>query len=546
MKSKSLSFFWTLTVLYAAVCIAFPLVCVALSVTADDIKEVLFSKVWHEAMRNTALECVSSTTLSVIIGYIFAYAVVKGDIPFAKFFSLVPIVHLVTPPFVGGLSFILLFGRQGFITKTIFGLDVSLYGFWGLLISQVLCFFPISYMICVQTLQGINPNYEQAARGMGASRLRIFFTITLPLSFSGILSALLFIAVSVLSDFGNPMIVAGRFKVLAVEIYTQLTGWMNAGKSAAIGLVILVPSIILFVLQNRLMKNNLAKFATIGGKTQFLPSKKSSLATRIFLTAFCAVISLSVILQFVAIIFGAFQKLWGIETSFTLEHMKNVLRYSAELKNSVSFALCGALISTFIACLSSFIVQRTNLCMKRAIDVLVQIPAAVPGSLFGLAFSLASGALNFRNSSAMIVIAISVGFLPFSYRIMSSVFSQIKTTMDDGAISLGANKIQLLFTVLLPISKGGIFSSFLYDFVRGVGTMSAVIFLVSFKTPLASIKILNLAEEGFWGKAASLALVLTILTFSVIGLGKLVLKKIEDKAPRKTKSIFDFSFRRRK
>ena len=96
--------------------------------------------------------------------------------------------------------------------------------------------------------------------------------------------------------------------------------------------------------------------------------------------------------------------------------------------------------------------------------------------------------------------------------------------MDDGAVSLGASKVRTLFTVLMPVMKGSIFYSFIYDFVRGVGTMSAVIFLVSFNTPLASIKILNLAEQGFWGDAAALALVLTLITFGVLAAGNLIIK----------------------
>lgn len=527
VKSKSLFAFYFLVLTFLAVCVVFPLVCVLFSVNFSDFLQVFSSEIWRETMRNTALECVCSTTFSVVVGYIFAYAVVKGQIPFFKIFSVIPIIHLVTPPFVGGLSFILLVGRQGFITKTLLGLDVSLYGFWGLLISQVLCFFPISYMICLESLKSINPNFEQVARGMGASRFKIFWTITFPLSFYGILSSLLFIAVSVLSDFGNPMIVAGRFRVLAVEIYTQLTGWLNTGVSCVLGLILVIPSVILFILQNKLLKKNSNKIATIGGKTQFLPSKKSSIITKIFLTIFCSIISLAVLLQFVSIILGAFQKLWGIQTQFTFEHIKSVFKYSVELKNSIMFAFLGALISTFFASISAFLVNRTEIRLKKTIDIFSQISAAIPGTLFGLAFSLSANKIQFKNSSILIVIAIAVGFLPFSYRIMSSVFSQIKTTLDDGATMLGANKIRVLFTVLLPISSSGIFNAFLYDFVRGVGTMSAVIFLVSFKTPLSSIKILNLAEEGFWGKSASLALILTLLTFLVIGLGKLFLSKIE-------------------
>ena len=150
----------------------------------------------------------------------------------------------------------------------------------------------------------------------------------------------------------------------------------------------------------------------------------------------------------------------------------------------------------------------------------MQLPAAVPGSLFGLAFSLSAAKIHFHVSAFLIVVAMIVGFMPFSYRIITTVFSQLKTTLDDGASSLGAGKMQIFTTILLPLCRGGLFSSFIYDFVRAVGTISAVIFLVSFTTPLASIRILNLAEEGEWGKSAALATILTSVTFGILALGR--------------------------
>ncbi|MBQ7158114.1 MAG: iron ABC transporter permease [Treponema sp.] len=511
---------WFAVVIFFAICVLVPLFFVALTPRADDFVSVLTSERWHIAMRNTAIACVCSTVLSVLIGYVYAYAVVRGDIFCKAFFSGIPILHLITPPFVGGLAFILLFGRQGFVTHTLLGLDISLYGFWGLLLAQVLCFFPIAYLICAQTLRGINPSFEQSARGMGASPAKIFCSVTLPLSFPGILSALLFIAVSVLSDFGNPMIVGGRFRVLATEIYTQLTGWLNAGTSAVLGLVLVVPSIVLFVLQNNVLKANTAKIATIGGKTSSAPRQKAGLAVRISLTIFCALITLAIAAQFFAIVAGAFQKLWGVNTAFTLNHLRAMGGYAGELRNSVCFALVSALLSTIIASFTAYVTHRTNMPLRRFLDVTAQLPSAVPGTLFGLALALASNALRFRQSGVLIVVAMTVGFLPFSYRILSSTFAQLKTTLDDGARSLGADRLRVLRTILVPLSTGGIFSSFIYDFVRGVGTLSAVIFLVSFNTPLASVRILNLAEQGDWGKSAALALILTCVTFMILGIGR--------------------------
>ena len=519
----------SLTVVFAVICLAltcciiFPLFCVFLTPKISDFIQVASSSVWKQAALNTLVECVCSTAASVLIGYVYAYAVINGGIPFRRFFGFIPLLHLVTPPFVGGLAFILLLGRQGFITHTVFGLDVSLYGFWGLLIAQTLCFFPMAYMICAQTLQNINPVLEQAAKSLGAGRFKTFFSVILPLSLPGILSAVLFIAVSVMSDFGNPMIVAGRYKVLAVEIYTQLTGWVNNGTSAVLGILLVVPSLMLFVLQNKLTKNAMLKIATIGGNSHTASNNRPNLAVRLLLTLFCLFISLCVFAQFAAIIAGSFQKLWGINTSFTLSHIKNLARCSLELCNSLRFAFEAAVITTILAAIAAFIVYRTEYPLKKYIDSVIQLPAAVPGTLFGLAFSLAAAKLNFHNSKVLIVIAIVVGFVPFAYRTLTSAYMQIKLTLDDGARSLGASRMRLLFSVILPNAKTGLFNSFIYSFVRGVGTMSAVIFLVSFNTPLASVKILNLAEQGFWGDAAALALLLTLITFAVIAAGSIII-----------------------
>ncbi|MBO5608136.1 MAG: iron ABC transporter permease [Treponema sp.] len=527
--SLSLIFIWFAVVIFFAVCIIFPLFCVAITPRASDFVQAATSSRWHDAMRNTALECLCSTLLSVITGYIYAYAVVRGGIPFKKIFSLVPIIHLVTPPFVGGLAFILLIGRQGFITHTLLGLDISLYGFPGLLIAQTLTFFPMAYLICAQSLRGINPSMEQAARGMGAGRLNIFFKITLPLSSPGILSALLFIAVSVLSDFGNPLIVAGRFRVLAVEIYTQLTGWLNAGTSAILGMILLIPSIILFILQNKTLTKEKAKVATIGGKTQMQIPVQPSKCAKVLLTIFCAVISLAVIAQFAAIIAGSIQKVWGVNTAPTFDHIKKIGRWIPELRNTIFYALLGAALSTTLATVTAYLSQRTTVPLKPLLDAAAQIPAAIPGSLFGLALSLAANKLSVRVPPLLIAISMGVMFMPFCYRVVSTGFSHIKPTLDDGAASLGANRRQTLATIILPLSASSIFSAFIYAFVRGVGTVSAVIFLVSFNTHLSSITILNLAEQGDWGQAASLALTLTILTFAVLGAGYAATQSIAKK-----------------
>ena len=166
-NSKSLWTAWFIVLTYFMIFIVFPLFCVVTAANPADFTAVLHSDVFHQAIKNTFFECICSSVFAVFTGYVFAYAVVKGNIPFKKFFSFIPVLHIMTPPFVGGLAFILLAGRQGLFTYQLFGLDVSLYGFKGLVIAQTLCFFPMAYLICLQSLSGINQNLEDAASHAG-------------------------------------------------------------------------------------------------------------------------------------------------------------------------------------------------------------------------------------------------------------------------------------------------------------------------------------------------------------------------------------------
>jgi iron(III) transport system permease protein len=491
----------------------------------ENWRQVLSSSRWLDSLGHTLLLTLVSTFLSVLIGFVYAYALGRGGIPFGKFFNFIPVLHLVTPPFVGGLSFILLFGRQGFFTRTLLGLDISLYGLPGLLIAQTLCFFPIAFLIMKDTLAEISSSMEYAARSTGAGQMRVLRTVTLPLALPGIVSALLFIGLSVLSDFGNPMLIGGRFNVLAVDLYTQLNGWANQGSSAVLGIMLLCPAAILFVLQRYFLYRNvstgiLSRFATVGGRSSDLPHPPLPTWVRALLFLFCALIALIVVAQFLAVLLGAFSQVWGVDSSFTLRHFRDSLYYRIELSNTLKFALAAAFATAILGTLIAFMSLRTNLPFRKIADTVVMLPASMPGSLFGLAYILAfnDGMIRLTGTKIIIIAVMIACDIPAAYRIISSALMGIRGSIDEAARSLGASPLRLFVTVLCPLLAQAIASAFVYTFVRAAGTLSAVIFLISFKTKLSSALILNLAGQGDWGKAAALALILTVIIFASLGI----------------------------
>ncbi|AEE16732.1 ABC transporter permease [Treponema brennaborense] len=529
---------WTAVAGFCLIFIVYPLATIAFAADGASWKTVCSSPRWYGAAVNTLLCTVLSTDCATVTGFIYAYAVTRGAVPFKRFFSFIPLLHLMTPPFVSGLAFILLFGRQGFITQTVLRQDVSLYGLPGLLIAQTLCFFPVAYVILKGTLEGIHASLEQAARGIGAGPFRVFRTVTLPLCLPGLVSAALFISISVLSDFGNPLLIGGRFRILAVEVYAQLSGWANTGTSAVLGILLLIPALLLFTVQRVLLAKKRDQIATIGSRSGAVQPPLPPKPVRAALTVFCSCIALLTLAHFAAIIMGAFSHIWGVDASFTTEHLANAIRFKRELWNSLRFAAVAAGCTAVLSSVSAFIVSRTHLPFGKLLDTAVMLPAAIPGSLVGLAFVLAfNGPIKLTGTRTIIVVALIVSYVPIGYRIMTSTFAQIRRTLDDGARSLGASRIGVFTDILFPLSFRGFCAAFVFCFVQATGTLSTVIFLVSFKTPLTSVTILNLADQGDWGEAAALALILTVAAFGTLAIASAVLA-----GKRKTPSRFSFSF----
>ena len=513
-----------LAALFLLAFVVWPLVRVALEPTAADWRQVFTTPRWQRAAANTLLTLVLSTSTSLLLGTLYAYAVTRARVPGARLFSVVPLFLLLTPPFVSGLAFILLLGRRGLLTYHLLGLETSIYGWHGLWLAQTLSFFPIAYLVLRGAFMAVDPALEQAARGLGASRGQVLRSVTLPLVTPGLLAAALFISIGVLGDFGNPMLVGGRFQVLATAVYTQLTGWASFGTSAALGLVLLVPAVLLFAAQQWIQAATHGRFATVGGRTSSLATPKVAPWLRATLFGLCLLVTLFVIANLGVIVMGAVTRLWGVDLSVTADHLRYVLSHVGGLGNSLRFAALAALLCTLLSALAAYLVRRARVPLSRGLDLATLLPAAIPGTLLGVAFVLTFNTppLKLTGTGVIIVIGMAVSYLPVGYRICAAAVDQLKPSLDESAANLGASKLRTLTSIVAPLVRQALLATFVFAFVQSVGTLSTVIFLVSFDTPLASVTILNLADQGSWGRAAALASALILVTMLSLALLNLI------------------------
>ena len=180
---------------------------------------------WQRALLNSLEVMALSTTSAVILGFIFAYAMVYTDMPWKPFFRMVGILPLLSPPFVVAAAYVILFGPRGVITYGIFGQTISVFGLGGIWGVQTIAFFPFAYQLIADVLSRSDARLEQAARNLGAGPWQVFRTVTLPLTRPGLGAAILTTAIYVLEDFGNPALIGGTFTVLPTQAYGLISGF---------------------------------------------------------------------------------------------------------------------------------------------------------------------------------------------------------------------------------------------------------------------------------------------------------------------------------
>ncbi|RJL35986.1 ABC transporter permease [Bailinhaonella thermotolerans] len=513
------------TLFIAAVLIVFvlwPTVNVFLRPDAEHWSRFLGSARMWDVARNTAVMTLLSTVSATALGFLFAYALSRPDIPGKPFFRIMSVLPLVSPPFVIGLSLILLFGRRGLVTYELLGLNLDVYGLPGLWAVQTMAYYPVAVLVLTGVLRRQSPALEWAGRDLGHGWWGIFRTVTLPLAVPGLASAGLLVGMYVLADFGNPLLVAGSYRVLAVEAYHQVVGTFDLGMAAVLCVALLVPTGLFFWLQRAWLERR--SYVTVTGKESTLDPVPTPAPVRGTLFGLLCVVSGFMLLTYASVFAGALTKTWGVNWTLTLQHFEYTLLRAGDLTNSTLYAVVAGFACAVFAVLAAFFIQRRPLVGRGAMDMLAVLPGALPGTMIGIAWLITfhTGPLAITGTALIVVLMMTVRTLPVGYRSGVSALQQIGPSLDESAQDLGSGSLRTFRTVMLPLMRTAFTAAFIYAFVKSINTLSAVIFLVSPGSQLASVSIMGLAEHGYWGEATALAAGLMLVTFAALALFRLL------------------------
>jgi len=499
--------------------VLYPTLRVLVYPSLHDYLDIPKSLRWVQAARNSLVMMIISTVTATASGLVFAFAITRPDVPGRQIFRMVSLLPLFAPPFMVAFAYILMFGRQGLITKTLLGLDANIFGWHGLWLVQTVAFFPLAMLIIIGVLEAVNPSLEHAARNLGADEWAVVRTISFALARPGIAGAALVVAISVLADFGNAVVIAGGFPLLATEAWFRMEGMADLRGAALVVSMLIVPTTVLFLLERYWVSRRV--YTTVTGRGSRIGHPPTHPVLKWGAAIFCTGMSVMVFLVYFGVVAGAFTASWGRDWTPTLAHWRLAADRMDTLWASVKIGALAGAVTGIASVVVAFLTSR-NLPLRQALDFLAVLPGALPGVFVGVGFVLAFNRPPLELVGTVWVIALALAFwhLPMGYQAAVATLKQIERSIEEAATNLGASGLRVLWDIYVPLLQRAFLGAFTVSFIRAVTNVSIVIFLVTPGNVVATFAILNMIGNNIWGAAAALTTMLLILTLISVGMAQ--------------------------
>lgn len=489
-------------------------------------------KYYNQTLLRSLIISTITTTLAILIGVPLAYIFTRYKTYFSKVVSIMIIMSLMSPPFIGAYSWIMLLGRSGVITKFLQSIGInfpSIYGFIGIVLVFTLKLYPYIFLYVSGALNKIDSSLEEASESLGANKLKRLLSITFPVIKPTIAAGAIMVFMSSLADFGTPMLIGEGYKVLPVlayEEYMSETGG-NVGMAATLSIVIVVCSLTVLLLQKYFTNKKSYAMSTLRP-----PMKKElSKGPKILLSLLLFIVALITFLPQIVVVIISFMNTNGpvFTSGFGLDSYKAIFfKLGTNISNTFIFSTIAILLIVLISVLVAKMITKNKGKSSALMDVLVMFPYVIPGAVLGISLLLTFNRqpLILAGTPFIMIIAYVIRKMPYTVRSSSAILQQIDGSIEEASISLGQSPIKSFFKVTVRIMMPGIISGAILSWISTINELSSSVMLYTGKTATISVAIYTEVVRASFGTAAALASILTIATilsfllFSIISKGK--------------------------
>ena len=461
---------------------------------------------------NSILISIIGTIIVLLFAFIYAYALTRTKMPFKWFFKIIAIIPLLTPSMLSGISLVYWFGNQGIAKSFLMG--ESIFGPIGIVMGSVYWVFPHALMIIITALSITDARLYEAATALRTSKIKTFFMVTIPNCKFGLISAGFVVFTLIFTDFGVPKVIGGSYNVLATDIYKQVIGQQNFQMGAVVAVVLLTPAIIAFSVDRFVQRKQVALLSA--SAVPYQPKKNKSLDLTMLI--FCSFVAFLIICMIGMAQYAAIIKFWPYNLSFTLENFNFDLIEGGgwgSYFNSIKLSVYSALVGSILIFFGAYLVEKGRGFNfgRNTFHGVAMIPLAVPGMALGLAyiffFNNPNNPLSFLyGTMGILVISTITHFYTVSHLTATTALKQMDKEFESVSASLKTPFFRSFKKITVPICMPAILDISVYLFLNAMTTVSAVIFLYSADTRLASIAVLNMDDQGELAMAAAMAMMI--------------------------------------
>lgn len=504
-------------------CIAFivflfyPFIQMLLRITPDDFHKVVNAPTFGRAVGNTVKTALITTLISVPLGLTLAFAIQRTRIRCKTMWAILLTLPMLIPSISQAMGLVVLFGTNG-ILRDLLGIEGTIYGYTGIITGSVLYSYPVVFLMFNDVLKYQDSSPYEAAQVLGIPKFRTHLKITLPYLTKPLISAVFTVFSLVATDYGIPMMIGGKTTTLAVMLYQEVLGQLDFGKGSIVGLFLLLPAVITFVI-NTIVKGS----RKISFTTRPFELKKNFLHQGVAYLL-CGTMLCLILLLFASFAIIAFSTRYPSDMTFTMANVEKMfaLRGGTYFINSLTIAIFVAAIGIFVAFITAYITARMPSKYSSVLHLFSITSLAIPGLVLGLSYSMTFGGTALYGTLAILILANVMHFFASPYQMMYNSLSKLNDNLENVGQTLGIGRIRMIFDVIIPQSRSTMLEMFSYFFVNSMMTISAVSFLSTVTTKPLSLLISQFEGQVLYECATVVSLLILFSNVVIKGIVYLI------------------------
>jgi iron(III) transport system permease protein len=471
-------------------------------------------------LKNSLFVSTVATLLAVAIGVPFAFFLSRYHIPGKNLIKTLGTLPLILPTFIGAEAWLILLGRNGLFAKLFHqvGLEMpTVYGWKGIVLVFTLQFFPFVFLMVSAAINAIDRSLEEAATNLGAGRLRVFFTVTLPVVTPAILSGALVVFYLCIENFGVPVLIGEDFRVLSVQAYNEFISEMggNPSMAGALSMILLAVTLSLTLFQKYWVERKNYAMTSLNP----IEVKRLGPLPTLLIWLFCAGVVFVALFPFAVVMVSSVTKTQGPVMYFGQWSLENFIRAFTiaprPIVNSFFLATTATLIGIVFGIAVSYLLVRRRGAVSYLLDILVMLPLAIAGTVQGIALAATynKGFIVLTGTWMILVLAYFIRKAPYSIKTTSSLLQQIDPSIEEASINLGVPPVRSFIRVVIPVMLPGIIAGAIIMWVTTLAELSSTIVLYYGPWATMTVEVFQRIGSGDFGPASAYA---TILIFSVL------------------------------